>query len=100
MAFRIVWSPNALADRIMILDYWFSRIGNKVYCHKLDRELMEAIKHLTRFPQIGRVLDMREERFLVKDNYQIFYVIAGNEIQILHIWDSRRDPDDIFPITE
>jgi hypothetical protein len=47
------------------------------------------------FPQIGRQIDKREERFLVKDYYQIFYVVTGNEIHILHIWDSRRDPSDL-----
>lgn len=95
MAKRIIWSPNALADRIRILDYWFQRIGTKTYCLRIDRELKETIKHLSRFPQIGRQLDQREERFLVKDYYQIFYITSGNEIHILHIWDSRRDPEDL-----
>jgi plasmid stabilization system protein ParE len=70
MALRIIWSPNALADRIQILDYWFQRIGNKIYCLKLDVELKTTIRHLSRFPQIGRKIDQREERFLVKDYYQ------------------------------
>jgi len=94
MVKRIIWSPNALADRIQILDYWFQRIGNKIYCRRLDHELKETIKHISRFPQIGRQIDQREERFLVKDHYQIFYTISDNEIHILHIWDSRRDPND------
>ena len=92
---RIIWSPNALADRILILDYWFQRIGNKTYSRRLDYELKETIRLLSRFPQIGRQIDQREERFLVRDNYQIFYTIFCNEIHILHIWDSRRDPNDI-----
>jgi plasmid stabilization system protein ParE len=92
---RIIWSPNALADRILILDYWFQRIGNKAYSRRLDYELKETIRLLSRFPQIGRQIDQREERFLVRDNYQIFYTIFCNEIHILHIWDSRRDPNDI-----
>jgi plasmid stabilization system protein ParE len=35
MAKRIIWSPNALADRIRILDYWFQRIGTKTYCIRI-----------------------------------------------------------------
>ena len=100
MAKRIIWSPNALADRIRILDYWFKRIGNKRYSRRLDNELKESIRHLSRFPDIGRQIEQREERFLVKDYYQIFYIETFNEIHILYIWDTRRDPDDLHLIEE
>lgn len=96
MALRVIWSANALSDRIQILEYWFLRIGNKIYSRRLDFELRETIKHLSRFPQIGRQIEQREERFLVKDYYQIFYITSGNEIHILHIWDSRRDPNELI----
>jgi plasmid stabilization system protein ParE len=99
MALRIIWSPNALSDRIQILEYWFLRIGNKTYSRRLDVKLKETIKHLSRFPEIGRQIDQRDERFLVRDYYQIFYITSGNEIHILHIWDSRRDPNDFFYTT-
>jgi plasmid stabilization system protein ParE len=42
-------------------------------------------------------MEEREERFLVKGDYQIFYQERGEFIEILHIWDSRRDPED-FPL--
>ena len=100
MVKRIIWSQNALADRIQILDYWFQRIGNKTYSRRLDHELKETIKHLARFPKIGRQIDDREERFLVKDYYQVFYMESDLEIYILHIWDSRRNPEDkIIPLS-
>jgi len=95
MAKRIIWSPNSLADRVRIFDYWFQRIGDKKYSRKLDSELKSTIKHLARFPQIGRQIDGREERFIVKDFYQVFYLETVNEIHILHLWDSRRDPGDL-----
>ncbi len=95
MAKRIIWSANALADRIYILNYWFQKIGNKNYSRKLDSSLQEVIKHLSYFPEMGRKLDQRSERFLVKDAYQIIYTIVKNEIHILHIWDCRRNPDDL-----
>ncbi|MFA6403443.1 MAG: type II toxin-antitoxin system RelE/ParE family toxin [Salinivirgaceae bacterium] len=95
MVKRIVWSANALSDRIQILDFWYQRIGNKNYSRKLDNTLKAVIKHLAHFPEMGRKLDNRNERILVKDAYQIFYSIAENEIHIVHIWDSRRNPDDL-----
>ncbi|MBM2816991.1 MAG: hypothetical protein HW421_3753 [Ignavibacteria bacterium] len=35
-----------------------------------------------------------DDRYFIKDNYQIFYLVIENELQILHIWDCRRDPDE------
>ncbi|HCN82321.1 MAG TPA: plasmid stabilization system [Sphingobacteriaceae bacterium] len=96
MAKRINWSMHALADRISILDYWFQRIGNKNYSKKLDQSLKDIIKKLSVYPQLGRQLENREERFFVKDSYQIFYTETSDSIEILHIWDSRRNPEDLI----
>jgi plasmid stabilization system protein ParE len=96
MVERIVWSANAISDRIQILSYWYERTGNKSYSQKLDRKLKMVIKHLSQFPEIGRIIEGRKERFLVKDAYQIFYSIKETEIHILHIWDSRRNPEDLI----
>ncbi len=95
MAKRIKWSTYAIADRISILDYWFRRIGNKNYSKKLDNSLKEVIQKLANYPKLGRQLDNREERFFVKDSYQIFYLEKDDSIEILHIWDSRRNPEDL-----
>lgn len=95
MVKRIKWSPHTIADRISILDYWFRRTGTKNYSKKLDNSLKEVVQKLTSYPKLGRQLDNREERFFVKDSYQIFYLEKGDSIEILHIWDSRRNPDDL-----
>ena len=92
MAKRIKWSTLAVADRIQILNYWYQRIGNKNYSKKLDKSLKEIILKLAEFPKLGRKLYNKEERFFVKDSYQIFYIEDNNFIEILHIWDSRRNP--------
>ena len=94
MAKRIVWSANALADRISILSYWYERIGTKTYSIKLDKKLKESISQIKKFPEMGRVCGNEFERFVVKDEYLIFYEIKESEISILHIWDGRRNPDD------
>ena len=96
MAKRIKWSTQAVADRIQILDYWFHRIGNKTYCKKFDGSLREIIKTLADYPKLGRQFEEdTEERFFVLDCYQIFYVETEDAIELLHIWDSRRNPDDL-----
>jgi len=79
MVKRIIWSANALSDRIAILDYWYQRIGNKNYSRKLDASLKNLIKLLLKFPEMGRKLENRNERFHVKDAYQIFYTVWGTK---------------------
>jgi plasmid stabilization system protein ParE len=96
MAKRIIWSREAVADRIQILDYWYKRLGNKKYSTKLDNLFKEVVLMLSRFPFMGRQLTNREERVLVKDHYQIYYLIEGEEIKILRVWDSRRNPEDFY----
>ncbi len=95
MAKRIKWSTHAVADRIQILNYWYQRIGNKNYSKKLDKSLKEIILKLAEFPKLGRKLSNQEERFFVKDSYQIFYIENKGSIEILHIWDSRRNPNEL-----
>lgn len=95
MAKRIIWSSHSVADRISILDYWYQRIGNKSYSRKLDKSLKDIIQKLSYYPKLGRQLIDREERFFVMDSYQIFYTETDDTIEILHIWDSRRNPEDL-----
>lgn len=95
MVKRIIWSKNALRDKVQILDYWFRKIGTKTYSRKLDKQLRQTIKGLKNFSEIGRQLEGTNIRFLIKDHYQIFYKIYYDEVRILHIWDSRRNPKDL-----
>tara|TARA_R110002124_G_scaffold285479_2_gene464070 strand:+ start:1829 stop:2122 length:294 start_codon:yes stop_codon:yes gene_type:complete len=95
MAKRIIWAPEALADRIQILDYWYKKIGSKEYSIKLDNVFKESASLLSHFPFLGRQLVNREERVLVKDHYQIYYLDEEEAIKILHIWDSRRNPKEL-----
>jgi len=97
MAKRIIWSKEAVSDRIQILDYWYQRLGSKEYPSKLDNRFKEIVQLLSYYPSLGRKLENREERFFIKDDYQIFYLDEEDSIKILHIWDTRRDPKD-FPL--
>ncbi len=95
MAKRVVWSEHALADRISILDYWSKRLGNKNYSRKLDRLIRKIVSLLRKFPNLGHAIGEREIKVLVKSHYHIYYKCTDNDIQILHLWDSRRNPEDL-----
>jgi plasmid stabilization system protein ParE len=96
MVKRIIWAREAVADRIQILDYWYERLGSKDYSIKLDKMFKETVQLLSHFPILGRELENRKERFVIKDHYQIFYLEEDDYIIILHLWDTRRNPKD-FP---
>ena len=95
MAKKIIWSENSQNDLFEILDYWFQTLGAKKYLTKLNTQIQKTIKLIKIFPEIGRKYEELEIRFLVKDNYQIFYDFNETEIHILHIWDSRRDKNSL-----
>lgn len=84
-----------IRDKVRLLDYWYRRIGTKTYSRKLDTQLRQAVKGLKDYPEMGRQLENTNIRFLVRDYYQIFYKFSKHEIKILHVWDSRRNLDDL-----
>ncbi len=94
MAKNIKWSKQAAADRIQILDYWFKRIGNKTYSKKLDNNLRKVILALSKHPLMGKNSEAHGMRCFVKGNYQVYYQVRTHCIELLHIWDSRRNPEE------
>jgi plasmid stabilization system protein ParE len=95
MAKQIIWAPQAVADRIQILDYWYQRLASIDYSIKLDTLFKETIHLLSQFPELGRSTGKNNIRVFVRDHYQIFYLDDATTIKILHVWDSRRNPDDL-----
>jgi plasmid stabilization system protein ParE len=66
MVKRIIWSAQAISDRVSILDYWYQWIGNKKYSIKLDKSLRELIKKLAKHSPMGRLLKIERSDFLLK----------------------------------
>ena len=95
MVKKIEWSEIALADRLGILEYWEKRNGNKTYCQKLDKAIRKAVKTLAKNNFIGKKTDVENIRFTTCAKYLIFYRVEKEMIQIVRIWDSRRDPEDL-----
>jgi len=92
MAKKIVWTNNALQDRFQILDYWFQTIGDKKYSTYLDNAFIETASNISQFVEIGRIYKNTLFRFVVKDNYLLFYKFDDTTIFIIGIFDGRRNP--------
>jgi len=72
MVKKVIWSPHSIADRIVILDYWYKRIGNKNYSKRLDRFLKKSIRLISKYPFIGRKYKNIQIRFLLKETIRYF----------------------------
>lgn len=96
MAKRITWTEKAEKSKNAILDYWEWRNGNKTYSKKLFRDFNADIERLALTPHIGRkVEDDDNIYFIIVNEYKIFYSPENSSIEILLIWDTRRNPDDL-----
>ena len=74
------------------------KTGSKQYSIYLDNAFKEVVSNIKIFPNIGKKYnDLPEKgiRYFIKDYYQIFYHETSDSIDILHVWDSRRNPEDL-----
>ncbi len=92
---KIRWSHNALNDKLSILEYWYKKNGNAKYSRQLDKQFRNITTLLKRHDKIGKFMPKTNQRFIVKDYYQIFYRLNEDYVEILHIWDSRQNPDKV-----
>lgn len=99
MVKRLIWSKHSLQNKKEIFDYWNETNGNKNYSKKLNEEFNKIVDLIALFPKIGRKVENHDARFVTKGDYLIFYKLNISKVQldieILHIWDNRRDPDNL-----
>jgi len=92
MVKEIRWSLRADRDRQSIEEYWINRIKSNSYSLKLDQLFRERVKLLAETPELGISTQFDFVRFIIVGHYLIYYRITTNYIEIITIWDSRRDP--------
>jgi plasmid stabilization system protein ParE len=89
---EIVWSRRAIQENLEILEYWINRNKSYTYSTKLDSLLKENINLIASIPEIGKPTDSPSVRVKIGREYLIYYRIKPDSIEILSIWDSRRNP--------
>jgi len=92
MAKQIRWTNQAKADRIGILDYFRKRNGSTAYSKKLNKVFIGEIDNISKHPHLGRKSNSANVRVKVSGNYNILYMIDGETIFILRLWDTRQNP--------
>ena len=91
MAFRIIWSSQALYDIESIAE--FIARDSTFYAESTVEEIFDAIGPLSNHPQIGRVVpEIGQEtiREIFIFQYRIIYEIQVQEIHVLSILHGKR----------
>ena len=92
MAKKIEWSETAIKDRFNIYVFWEEKNKSSEYSEKLEKLFNEAARLISEFPELGTATDIVGLRVKVVKGFKLFYHNSPDSIQIIRIWDSRRDP--------
>ena len=94
MNLPIIWAPSARDEYAVLLEYVERNFGLDAALELLDttEKLLEGI---AAFPGMFPASDKRKDirKAVVSKQASLFYRISPDQIQILHVWDNRQDPD-------
>ncbi len=97
MAYRIVWSPEAIEDIEAIAEY--IERDSKFYAKAVVNKIFNSSEKLKEFPKIGREVPeiAREEiRELIIYSYRLVYQIKEKQILIIAVIHGKRQFDSVI----
>jgi len=92
MAEKIEWSERARKELLEILEYWSNRNKSKTYSIKLNELVLDGVELTAQMPESGIPTKFSKVRIKVIRDYFIYYRIHTSSIEVLTIWDTRRNP--------
>lgn len=97
MDYKLIWSPQAVADIEAIAEY-IAR-DSWTYAESTVERIVQSPEKLRQFPNLGRVVPEKNHeaiRELFVFQYRIIYEIQKSEIHILTIVHGKRLIDDLL----
>lgn len=93
---NVIVSRMARADLIGIHDYIHDELSNPDAALRILGLLRQAIESLRDMPERGKPLDSvlsvhTEYRFLVCENYRIFYLFDGDRVEVVRVLHDLQD---------
>ena len=93
---RVVVSKEAQRDLITIRDYIKNELNNHEAAKRVVGSLKKGVQSLGEFSGRGRPLDAlisvhTEFRYLVCENYCIFYIEGNDQVIVIRILHQRQD---------
>jgi toxin YoeB len=93
MAKRLIWTKRSQKQKEEIFEFWNKQNKSKVYSRKLNDLFDEAAELVCLHPNLGKKTNFENVRLKLVRDYWLVYRVTQKEIQILIIWDARRNPD-------
>jgi plasmid stabilization system protein ParE len=90
---QIIWSKKASEELFKILEYYIERNGNANFSKKLKKRIDHTLKLIQYQEKLGKKTDNDNIRCITELDYQIFYEIQQESINVLVFWDSQQNPD-------
>ena len=91
---KIKWSKNAEIDLFETLKFYTQRNKSTIYSKTILKEVTDSTINLLTFPMLGRPYG-KLLRILVVMNYNIYYQVQKDLIEIHLFWDTRRNPAEL-----
>jgi toxin ParE1/3/4 len=91
VAYRVVWSPRALADVEAIAAY--ISLDSSTYAKAVVRTIVTSTRTLARFPRSGRKVpefDDENIRELIAYSYRIIYIVGPAQVTIAAVIHGKR----------
>ncbi|MFV8271045.1 type II toxin-antitoxin system RelE/ParE family toxin [Flavobacterium sp. GT2N3] len=92
---RIIWSPKSKERLYQILEFFNHRNRNTIYSKKLYKSFRHELSTLKKQPYIGVKTNFENVHGLIVGDYVLFYEIELTQINVITVWDSRQDPENL-----
>ncbi|MBR6296989.1 MAG: type II toxin-antitoxin system RelE/ParE family toxin [Treponema sp.] len=94
--FEVKVSPQAAEDLIGIRDYIENELQNPIAAQNTVLKIVETYENLSNFPEAGISVEKyvgfpTDYKFVLANNYSIFYRIEDEVVRIIRIMYSKRD---------
>ena len=94
---KIVWTKFAINNLKLIYDFYILKMGKKTAI-KVKNNIFNATNQLLNYPESGEVeenlrLENSIYRYIVSYNCKIIYRVSQNEVIIIDVFDTRKNPD-------
>lgn len=92
---QVIWSAKARQELFDILEFWNTNNLSSSYSLNLYQKIQINIKYISENNFIGKTTNIDNVRIVVVSNYLLFYDVKETFIEILSVFDSRRNPEDL-----
>ena len=94
--FQVQLSPQAAEDLLEIKNYIENELLNPIAAHNTVKTIVETYENLAKDPDVGIPLSRyvsfpTDYKFVLANNYSVFFRSEGSFVRIIRILYSRRD---------